>query len=152
MKKTINYLFLLGIFGLFFASCTKDKDGLVTPEIKEGIHFNYDGKSFNPTSVTKEYAEGNMFFKGMEDSKAEISFIVHDKMKEGEYNFANIYNVSMNFLPYDKDIFLPVAGKFDLYELDKEQGTIKALFNCVLKNQQTEEIIYITDGSINIQY
>ena len=153
MKKTVTYLFLLGFLGLFFASCTKDKDGLVTPEIQEGIHFLYDGASFHASSIKKEYAAGNMFFRGEEAiSKTKINFIVHDKMKEGEYNFANIYNVSMTFLPYDRDIYEPVAGKFNLYELDKETGTLKALFDCVLKNKNTDQIIYITNGSINIKY
>ncbi len=153
MRKNINYLLLLVFLGLFFASCTKDKDGLVTPEIQEGIHFKFNGTNFEPSTVTKIYDEGNMYFRGVEEtSKTEITFIVQDKMLEGKYNFANIYNVSMKFLPFDEAGFIPKEGKFTLYELDKGQGTLKALFDCVFKNKKTGEIIYITDGSINIRY
>ncbi len=152
MKKTTNYLILLGFLGLFFGSCTKDKDGLVTPDIPEGIHFKLEDESFTPSMMTKEYSEGNMFFEGVDAStQKQITFIVEDKMKEGTYNFAYIFNVSMNFID-DQDEYLPVAGKFNLYELDKEKGTLKALFDCVLKNNRTKEVIHIIDGSINIQY
>ncbi|HHB79241.1 MAG TPA: hypothetical protein ENK85_08415 [Saprospiraceae bacterium] len=153
MRKAVILFMISGFFGLFLISCSKDANGLVTPEIQEGIHFRYDGAVFQPTEMTKSYTDGNVYFQGLEEpSKTEISFIIQDKMKEGKYNFANIYNVSMKFLPYDKEIFIPVAGKFNLYELDKEKRTLKALFDCVLKNKETGKIIQITEGSINIGY
>ena len=153
MTKSINYLIFLVFFGLFFASCTKDEDGLVAPDIPEGIHFNFEGHSFSQTSLTKSYEAGNMYFQGREKTtKTEISFIVQDKMKVGKYNFANIYNVTMNFLPFEQKEFVAKEGKFTLYELDKDQGTLKATFDCVFKNKNTGEIIYITDGRINIEY
>ncbi len=152
MKAIFTYTLFLGLL-LSMASCTKDKDGLVAPSIQEGIHFRYDGASFEPTEVDKSYTDGNVYFKGREEpSQTSISFIIRDRIVEGEYNFAQMHNVSMKFQPYNDELFLPVAGKFNLYELDKESGHLKALFDCVLKSKTTGRIIQITDGSINIDY
>ena len=153
MRKTFIYMLVFGFMAVMFASCTKDEDGIVTPDIQEGIHFKYDGAMFEPTKIENSYTDGNVYFHGREDaSKTSISFIIKDKMPEGEYNFANIYNVSMKFLPYGDEIFIPVAGKFNLYELDKDAGRLKALFDCVLKSKETGRLIQIIDGSINIEY
>ena len=151
--KQISFLIWGSILLMIMASCGKDVNEPLAPDLARGVYFIHSQALFDVPSAECGSRDGTLSVRAIEPvSGAHWEMLIRDKIPPGHYNFANIFNVSMIFRAYDGEEYYPVAGNFDLYELSVPDGRLKATFDCVLKSKRDGHILQLRDGRVHVYF
>lgn len=151
-KSNISLLFILFVVPIIFSSCTKDDDP-ITDLAK--MTASIDGSDWNG-SVTKATISNNtLILSGISVSGSSITITIYDGFEEGTYPLTQttfgvaVYQEVTGGEGFTTNAGPDAGGQITITEIDKTNKTISGYFSFDVKEQSSQEVKSITDGSID---